>query len=50
MSLGYPKLMVIQRTGLREIRSVHLQCVTEMHLTCSIPMKDMHNLRLCLEC
>jgi hypothetical protein len=27
-----------------------VECVTEMHLACSIPMKDMQNLRLCLQC
>jgi hypothetical protein len=31
-------------------RQVTVECVTEMHLACSIPMRDMHNLRLCLEC
>jgi hypothetical protein len=31
-------------------RQFTVECVTEMHLTCSIPMKDLQNLRLCLEC
>jgi hypothetical protein len=31
-------------------RQFTVECVTEMHLTCSIPINDMHNLRLCLEC
>jgi hypothetical protein len=31
-------------------RQFTVECVTEMHLARSIPMKDMHNLRLCLEC
>jgi hypothetical protein len=26
-----------------------VECVTEMHLACSIPMKDLQNLRLCME-
>jgi hypothetical protein len=30
-------------------RQFTVECVTEMHLAFSIPMKDMHNLRLCLE-
>jgi hypothetical protein len=31
-------------------RQFTVKCVTEMHLACSIPMKDMQNLRLCVEC
>jgi hypothetical protein len=31
-------------------RQFTVECVTEMHLACSITMKDLHNLRLCLEC
>jgi hypothetical protein len=31
-------------------RQLTVEYVTEMHLACSIPMKDMHNLHLCLEC
>jgi hypothetical protein len=32
------------------VRQFTVECVTDMHLACSIPMKDMQNLRLCLEC
>jgi hypothetical protein len=31
-------------------RQFTVECVTEIHLACSIPMKDMQNLRLCLDC
>jgi hypothetical protein len=31
-------------------RQFTVECFTEMHLACSIPMKDLQNLRLCLEC
>jgi hypothetical protein len=31
-------------------RQLKVECVTEMHLACFIPMKGMHNLRHCLEC
>jgi hypothetical protein len=31
-------------------RQFTVECATEMHLACYIPMKDLQNLRLCLEC
>jgi hypothetical protein len=39
-------------TAVAEAHGRHftVECVTEMHLACFIPMKGMLNLRLCLEC
>jgi hypothetical protein len=42
-----------EKKGAAAVEEVHgrqftVECVTEMHLACSIPMKDMQNLRLCL--
>jgi hypothetical protein len=44
-----------EKKGVAAVAEAHgrqfiVECVTEMHLACSIPMKDMQNLRLCLEC
>jgi hypothetical protein len=44
-----------EKKGVAAVAEAHgrqftVECVTEMHLACSIPMKDMHNFRLCLEC
>jgi hypothetical protein len=44
-----------EKKGVTEVAEAHgrqftVECVTEMHLACSNPMKDMHNLRLFLEC
>jgi hypothetical protein len=44
-----------EKKGVAAVEEAHsrqftVKCVTEMHLACSIPMNDMHNLRLCLEC
>jgi hypothetical protein len=44
-----------EKKGVTAVAEAHgrqftVECVTEMHLTCSIPMKDMQNLCLYLEC
>jgi hypothetical protein len=44
-----------EKKGVAAVAEAHgrqftVECVTEMHLACSLPMKDMQNLRLCLEC
>jgi hypothetical protein len=44
-----------EKKGVAAVEEAHgrqftVECVTEMHLACSIPIKDMQNLRLCLEC
>jgi hypothetical protein len=43
-----------EKKGVAAVSDAHdrqftVECVTEMHLACSIPMKDLQNLRLCLE-
>jgi hypothetical protein len=44
-----------EKKGVAAVAEAHgrqftVECFTEMHLACSIPMKDMQNLRLYLEC
>jgi hypothetical protein len=31
-------------------REFFVACIQQIHQVCSIPMKDMHNMRLCMEC
>jgi hypothetical protein len=43
-----------EKKGVAAVTEAHrrqftVECGSEMHLACSIPMKDMQNLCLCLE-